>query len=172
MNVLIIWCLYADFKHLGDQNHREKSCYVASEFIALSLLVGICENFDIYYSGYIQTHCQKNTKIKRADQILPEVYGTTLKHYNMLPRFLPFFDQFFLSVLTMSYFLCVSFYFRIIISVIMMIFSIRSGLDQCRLSAWARWAVARGPHANLGMVCIACYLMFKHCVYRKYQYNK
>jgi hypothetical protein len=28
--------LYADFKHLGDQNHREKSCYVASEFIALS----------------------------------------------------------------------------------------------------------------------------------------
>jgi hypothetical protein len=39
---LIIWCLYADFKHLGDQNHREKSCYVASEFIALSLLVGIC----------------------------------------------------------------------------------------------------------------------------------
>jgi hypothetical protein len=32
----------------------------------------------IYYSGYIQTHCQKNKKIKRADQILPEVYGTTL----------------------------------------------------------------------------------------------
>jgi hypothetical protein len=30
--------LYADFKHLGDQNHREKSCYVASELIALSLL--------------------------------------------------------------------------------------------------------------------------------------
>jgi hypothetical protein len=25
--------LYADVKHLGDQNHREKSCYVASEFI-------------------------------------------------------------------------------------------------------------------------------------------
>jgi hypothetical protein len=35
--------LYADFKHLGDQNHREKSCYVAIEFIALSLLVGICD---------------------------------------------------------------------------------------------------------------------------------
>jgi hypothetical protein len=34
--------LYAYFKHLGDQNHREKNCYVASEFIALSLLVGIC----------------------------------------------------------------------------------------------------------------------------------
>ena len=32
----------------------------------------------MYYSGYIQTHCQKNKKIKRADQILPEVYGTTL----------------------------------------------------------------------------------------------
>ena len=54
-----------------------KTSYVASEFIALSLLVGICYNFDIYYSGYIQTHCQKK-KIKRADQILPEVYGTTL----------------------------------------------------------------------------------------------
>jgi nitrate reductase beta subunit len=26
----------------------------------------------------VQTHCQKNKKIKRADQILPEVYGTTL----------------------------------------------------------------------------------------------
>ena len=51
---------------------------MASEFIALSLLVGICENFDIYYSEYIQTHCQTNKKIKRADQILPEVYGTTL----------------------------------------------------------------------------------------------
>jgi hypothetical protein len=32
----------------------------------------------IHYSGYIQTHCQQNKKIKRADQILPEVYGTTL----------------------------------------------------------------------------------------------
>ena len=32
----------------------------------------------MYYSGYIQTHCQKNKKIKLADQILPEVYGTTL----------------------------------------------------------------------------------------------
>jgi len=51
---------------------------VASEFIALSLLIGICQNFDVYYSGNIQTHCQKNKKIKRADQILPEVYGTTL----------------------------------------------------------------------------------------------
>ena len=27
----------------------------------------------------MQTHCQKNKKIKRADQILPEVYGTTLR---------------------------------------------------------------------------------------------
>ena len=40
---------------------------MASELIALILLV-----------GYIQTHCQKNKKIKQADQILPEVYGTTL----------------------------------------------------------------------------------------------
>ena len=46
----------------------------------VSLLVGICKNFDIYYSWYIQTHCQKNKKIKRADQILPEVYGTTLNN--------------------------------------------------------------------------------------------
>ena len=27
-------------------------------------------------------------------------------------------------------------------------------------------------HANLGMLCVACYLMFKHRVYWKYQYNK
>ena len=27
----------------------------------------------------IFTHCQKNKKIKRANQILPEVYGTTLR---------------------------------------------------------------------------------------------
>jgi hypothetical protein len=33
----------------------------------------------MYYSGYIQKHCHKNKKIKRADQILPEVHGTTLK---------------------------------------------------------------------------------------------
>jgi hypothetical protein len=51
---------------------------VASESIARSLLVEICYKFNIYYSGYIQTHCQKNKKIKRADQILPEVYDTTL----------------------------------------------------------------------------------------------
>jgi hypothetical protein len=29
--------------------------------------------------GYIQTHCQKNKKIKQADKILPEVHGTTLR---------------------------------------------------------------------------------------------
>ena len=39
---------------------------------------------DIYYSGYIQTHCQKHKKIKRADQILPEVYGTTLSENDTL----------------------------------------------------------------------------------------
>jgi hypothetical protein len=44
---------------------------VASEF----------KNFDIYYSGKIQT-LPKNKKIKRADKILPEVYGTTLKAVN------------------------------------------------------------------------------------------
>ena len=45
----------------------------SSESVGWNLL-----KFYIYYSGYIQTHCQKNKKIKRADQILPEVYGTTL----------------------------------------------------------------------------------------------
>jgi hypothetical protein len=35
----------------------------------------------MYYSGYIQTHCQNNKKIKRADHILPEVYGTPLNAY-------------------------------------------------------------------------------------------
>jgi hypothetical protein len=44
------------------------------------------ENFDIYYSGYIQTHCQKNKKIERADQILPEVYGTTLSGLDYSPH--------------------------------------------------------------------------------------
>jgi hypothetical protein len=33
------------------------------------------KKIDLYFNG----HCQeKNKKIKRADQILPEVYGTTL----------------------------------------------------------------------------------------------
>jgi CRISPR/Cas system-associated protein endoribonuclease Cas2 len=48
--------------------------YVASEFIAPSMLHGWnMLNFDIYWSGYIQTHCKNNKKIKRADQILPKV---------------------------------------------------------------------------------------------------
>ena len=38
----------------------------------------------------------------------------------------------------------------------------------CAGSPWAKWA-----HSNLGMLCMACYLMFKHLiVYWKYQYNK
>jgi hypothetical protein len=32
----------------------------------------------------ILTHCQKNKKIKWADQILPEVYGTTLNRFDKL----------------------------------------------------------------------------------------
>jgi hypothetical protein len=43
--------------------------------------------FWYYYSGYIQTHCQKNKKIKRADQILPELYGTTLIKPSLWKRF-------------------------------------------------------------------------------------
>ena len=42
------------------------------------------KNFDIYCSGYIQTHYQKNKKIKRADQILPEVYGTILTEKQLI----------------------------------------------------------------------------------------
>ena len=34
------------------------------------------------------------------------------------------------------------------------------------------WAVARGPHANLCMLCIACFLMFKRWFCWKYKYNK
>jgi hypothetical protein len=44
----------------------------------------------MYYSGYIQTHCQKNKKIKRADQILPEVYGTTLRRLVAAKPYTPF----------------------------------------------------------------------------------
>ena len=47
---------------------------MASELIALTVGWNLL-NFDIYYSGYIQTHCLKNKEIKRADQILPDVYG-------------------------------------------------------------------------------------------------
>ena len=44
---------------------------------------------------------------------------------------------------------------------------------QCRLNAWVRLAVAcRGAHANHFMLCIACFLMFKHWCCWKYQYNK
>ena len=65
-----------------DQNHREKSCYVASELIALSLLVGIVKIL-IFITVDIFKHTakKKNKKIKRADQILPEVYGTTLNSF-------------------------------------------------------------------------------------------
>jgi hypothetical protein len=79
--------------------HLEKSCYVVNEFIAPSLLVGICQNFDIYYSGYIQTHYQKNKKIKRTEQILPEVYGTTLSSHIWSKRSTDFKE---LSPLTQS----------------------------------------------------------------------
>jgi len=56
---------------------------VASEFIVcwlefVKILIFI--TVDIY----IQTHCQKNKKIKRADQILPEVYGNTLNDVLLL----------------------------------------------------------------------------------------
>ena len=44
--------------------------------------------------------------------------------------------------------------------------------DTVRLNAWEQWTVARGPHANLGMLYMASYLMFKHRVYWKYLYNK
>jgi hypothetical protein len=52
----------------------------ASECIALCLLVGIVKIL-IFITVDIFKHCQKNKKIKRADQILPEVYGTNLSAY-------------------------------------------------------------------------------------------
>jgi hypothetical protein len=36
----------------------------------------------IFIAVDIFKHCQENKKIKRADQILPEVYGTTLSMDN------------------------------------------------------------------------------------------
>jgi len=50
-------------------------------------------------------------------------------------------------------------------------------VKQCRLNAWARWAVARGPnsiggHAYLCMLCTACFLIFKHYFCWKRQYNR
>ena len=50
---------------------------MASEFIALSLLEFV--KILIFITVDIFKHtAKKNKKIKRADQILPEVYGTTL----------------------------------------------------------------------------------------------
>ena len=40
--------------------------------------------------------------------------------------------------------------------------------NQCRLNAWARWAVARGTHANLWT---SCFFMLKHWFCQKYSYN-
>jgi hypothetical protein len=61
------------------QKEKLLHLYVASEFIALSLLVGICLNFWYLLQWiYSNTLPKKKKKIKRADQILPEVYGTTL----------------------------------------------------------------------------------------------
>jgi len=39
---------------------------------------------------------------------------------------------------------------------------------QCRLSAWVRWEVARGPLANLWMLCTARVLMFIQWLCWKY----
>ena len=48
---------------------------------------------------------------------------------------------------------------------------------QCRLSAWARWTVARGSHEDRAMLIYVCcvwhvFLRFKHWLLLKYQYNK
>jgi hypothetical protein len=51
-------------------------------------------------------------------------------------------------------------------------FRLCSPTRQCRLSALARWAVARRPHANLYMLCTTCFLMLKHGFCWKYQFNK
>jgi len=49
---------------------------------------------------------------------------------------------------------------------------------QCRLNAWARWAIAHGPHEHMGpMLIYACcvrhvFNISKHWLCWKYQYNK
>ena len=62
--------------HLGDQYHREKSCYVASEFESVGW--NLLKFWYLLQWIYSNTLPKKNKNIKRADQILPEVYGTTL----------------------------------------------------------------------------------------------
>ena len=62
---------------------REKSCYVASEFIALSLLVGIVKMLIFITVDIFKHTAKKNKKIKQEDQILPEMYGTTLNDHNI-----------------------------------------------------------------------------------------
>jgi hypothetical protein len=77
---LIIWSLYADFKHLGDQNHREKSCYVASEFIAL----------DHYQSKMILLMLSEKTVILVHFCILFRPFGFhSSKHSNILTLSVP-----------------------------------------------------------------------------------
>ena len=49
-------------------------CVCWLEFVKILIFITV----DIF-----QTHCQKNKKIKRVDQILPEVYGTTLRTLNL-----------------------------------------------------------------------------------------
>jgi hypothetical protein len=74
--------LHADFKHLGDQNHREKNWYVASEFIALGLLEFV--KILIFITVDIFKHTAK--KIRKLNEqikfdlkcmVSPEVYGIT-----------------------------------------------------------------------------------------------
>jgi hypothetical protein len=43
----------------------------------MSMICCQCEIL-IFITVDIQTHCQQNKKIKQADTILPQVYGTTL----------------------------------------------------------------------------------------------
>jgi hypothetical protein len=69
---------------LANSNQQTQSCKFTRHIAAFLSVVLITEMLEIciqtsYDQNVQQTHCQKNKKIKRADQILPEVYGTTLR---------------------------------------------------------------------------------------------
>jgi hypothetical protein len=58
---------------IGDQNHREKSCYVASEFIAPSLLVGICKNLIFITVDIFKHTAEKIRKLSKRSTDFKEL---------------------------------------------------------------------------------------------------
>jgi hypothetical protein len=68
----ISWGLYLLVEETGvtRENQRPVASHWRLEFVKILIFIRV---------GYIQRHCQKNKKIKWADQFLPKVYDTTLK---------------------------------------------------------------------------------------------